>query len=579
MKPRPHTQTIRLPATLLSPICISTSSTFKFYSGKPEKDSETQPQLLSKDFQRLQFGVRNESENENEKAMVTNAIIAHLRNGTGKVSDSPAKPVKKSSDNPGTAVSAHLRKQTMARSGAHGPITSCAARPLEQSKTELCKSLLPLDKLMGNSVATSLGGGAQLQTMMGTKSSPFVPSQFLAGLRRMLSHVETTGDSGIVSWGPRGLTFIVRNKVLFGAKIAPKYFETCSYSTFRLALQTLGFAIDHDFVSGFEVYYHPDFARKEGSTIASLRDATTKSSLPLEMYHGAKQSATQQQQQQQRSVCSTTNSTTNESSIKKFLSQSRRASNAAGGDYSAVRSVPAIVGALSSISKAVAISSSKKSSATVELLKASSQSRRHSAPCVPPAVPASVPKEVTAAAAGGSASSTNTGPDVTAQKTKTGINVDLGLLAKRKLTAECKNIQGPASAASVVLHGMGLSSTTGATSRNMIEDLHKILLMADTCGYSHVISWIPHGRAFKVHNERDFVKTILPMFTNKTAFSSFQGALERYGFKQIGKGPDKGAWFHPLFVRDLPLLCKGKTSLQMKASAWKNDSTPNFFLK
>jgi hypothetical protein len=114
--------------------------------------------------------------------------------------------------------------------------------------------------------------------------------------------------------------------------------------------------------------------------------------------------------------------------------------------------------------------------------------------------------------------------------------------------------------------------------RNFTDDLRDILDLAKAKNFEHVVSWMPHGRSFKIHKERDFVQCILPRYTNKTAFSSFSGALQRFGFRRVEKGPEMGSFFHPFFIQQLPQLCQGKTSLQMKAGGWQQDTTPDFFL-
>jgi HSF-type DNA-binding len=40
--------------------------------------------------------------------------------------------------------------------------------------------------------------------------------------------------------------------------------------------------------------------------------------------------------------------------------------------------------------------------------------------------------------------------------------------------------------------------------------LHGLLQRVDANGWSHIVSWQPHGRAFLVHKKEDFVKKVLP---------------------------------------------------------------------
>ena len=97
--------------------------------------------------------------------------------------------------------------------------------------------------------------------------------------------------------------------------------------------------------------------------------------------------------------------------------------------------------------------------------------------------------------------------------------------------------------------------------------LHAIL--ADT-SISDVVSWLPHGKAFVVLNPDVFTTQILPRYiatenSNGTAASktsatpkypSFTRKLNRWGFKQVSRGGDAGAFSHDLFQRDYPELCR-----------------------
>ena len=78
----------------------------------------------------------------------------------------------------------------------------------------------------------------------------------------------------------------------------------------------------------------------------------------------------------------------------------------------------------------------------------------------------------------------------------------------------------------------------------MLEDVSKL-------GQEHIVSWQPHGRAFRVHKPNDFLSFILPRYFKQTQYKSFQRQLYTYGFKRIsGKTMrDCGAYYHEDFVR------------------------------
>lgn len=90
--------------------------------------------------------------------------------------------------------------------------------------------------------------------------------------------------------------------------------------------------------------------------------------------------------------------------------------------------------------------------------------------------------------------------------------------------------------------------------------LHRML--SDPSVSSHVIAWLPHGRSFVILRPDVFAVSVLPAHfpessMGKTRYPSFTRKLNRWGLKQIGKGPDAGAFQHELFRRDEPEVCTG----------------------
>lgn len=68
--------------------------------------------------------------------------------------------------------------------------------------------------------------------------------------------------------------------------------------------------------------------------------------------------------------------------------------------------------------------------------------------------------------------------------------------------------------------------------------------------YKYIISWLPHGKSFFVHNKKKFVELVSPHYFKETKFESFTRKLNRWGFVRISKGPEIGAFQHEFFLRD-----------------------------
>ncbi|CAB9528422.1 shock factor protein HSF8 [Seminavis robusta] len=106
----------------------------------------------------------------------------------------------------------------------------------------------------------------------------------------------------------------------------------------------------------------------------------------------------------------------------------------------------------------------------------------------------------------------------------------------------------------------GRTGTFPQKMHNMLEDLEKN-------GESHIASFLPHGKAFAIHRNKDFVKFVMPKYFNMGSFASFQRQLNLYNFKRINEGPDRGAYRHRDFIRGQPLRSTNMRRTKIKGAA------------
>lgn len=111
--------------------------------------------------------------------------------------------------------------------------------------------------------------------------------------------------------------------------------------------------------------------------------------------------------------------------------------------------------------------------------------------------------------------------------------------------------------------------------------LYDMLENAERDGYSHIISWMPDGKSFKIHadgsqDEEDekAIVEILKRTFNQTRFKSFLRQLQLYGFERTYKGPRRGECKHEMFVRGRRDLLHKKSieDFQRKANDTSNKS-------
>jgi hypothetical protein len=65
---------------------------------------------------------------------------------------------------------------------------------------------------------------------------------------------------------------------------------------------------------------------------------------------------------------------------------------------------------------------------------------------------------------------------------------------------------------------------------------------------SKIVSWMPHGRAFKVHKPDNFEAEVMPKYFRER-YSSFRYLLEQWSFHGLRRGRDRGAYYNVNFVR------------------------------
>ena len=96
--------------------------------------------------------------------------------------------------------------------------------------------------------------------------------------------------------------------------------------------------------------------------------------------------------------------------------------------------------------------------------------------------------------------------------------------------------------------------------------LQILLKIAHNEGHDHIISWLPHGRAFGIHKPGLFEHEIMKRFFKQSQIASFQRQLNLYGFIRLSSGSDKGAYYHESFLRGRPLLSLGIMKTRIKGN-------------
>lgn len=482
------------------------------------------------------------------------------------------------------------------------PISSFLRRTSAQTKVPPVKAATPHKMFFKTPSLESLGLKSpmlRIKSPLGLSSSQskfaWMDKSFLSNLRNVLEDSEAIGGviKDTVSWNASGDAFTIRDKAVFATHVAPKYFNIMSVSTFRMVAQSWGFTLKVDSSAGSETYQHGMFVRSDPSKCHGVTMQEMKnSSASLGQVESNDSSVSPKQSPKQEDPLLLLAATASASTSTKSSNQESTSVPNTSKAAEKTKTTPKkqVVSAKPSMMKAGrsslsnVLSAGRKSSlglkmptgnplrksrhpkltrsdsATLALLKSSRKTLDNSV------VPSFSGLRMPPRGNGLRNPLTATGAS------KIGDSSTLGQLEKR-----VRYLKAQASLTSSIQLLME-DPILPTPNRSFLENLRAILEHAEQDRFTHIVSWMKHGRSFRMYHENEFTQVVYPRLTNGIPLPNVEDILKEYGFIKLSKGREKGAYFHPLFVRDLPMLGRGKTIQQWKAGGWKGDSTPEFFL-
>jgi len=105
--------------------------------------------------------------------------------------------------------------------------------------------------------------------------------------------------------------------------------------------------------------------------------------------------------------------------------------------------------------------------------------------------------------------------------------------------------------------GKVASATPSCGYNSFPNKVYRMLQEARDQDEESIVSFLPHGRGFLVHDVSRFVSEIMPRyFPGQKRWSSFGRQLNLYGFCRVTHGRDMGSYYHELFLDGHPNLCR-----------------------
>lgn len=83
------------------------------------------------------------------------------------------------------------------------------------------------------------------------------------------------------------------------------------------------------------------------------------------------------------------------------------------------------------------------------------------------------------------------------------------------------------------------------TSLLLFLQLYAILSQKE---FSDIVTWMPHGRSWKVLKPNLFETLVMPLFFEYSNYHSFNRLVNAWSFRRISSGPDRGSYYHEVSV-------------------------------
>lgn len=72
--------------------------------------------------------------------------------------------------------------------------------------------------------------------------------------------------------------------------------------------------------------------------------------------------------------------------------------------------------------------------------------------------------------------------------------------------------------------------------------------------FHDIITWMPHGRSWKVLKPNLFESLVMPLFFEYSNYHSFNRLVNAWSFRRISTGTDRGSYYHEVSISSLEVV-------------------------
>jgi hypothetical protein len=116
----------------------------------------------------------------------------------------------------------------------------------------------------------------------------------------------------------------------------------------------------------------------------------------------------------------------------------------------------------------------------------------------------------------------------------------------------------PVASKNSTVNGLFLLPQSYASPQLFPVQLYNVLEAAPIVGFEDIVSWLPTGDGFRIHDRNRFETYIIPrFFSSQSKYKSFTRQLNLYKFKRMSTVKmDRGCYHKDNFIRGKPELCR-----------------------
>ena len=72
----------------------------------------------------------------------------------------------------------------------------------------------------------------------------------------------------------------------------------------------------------------------------------------------------------------------------------------------------------------------------------------------------------------------------------------------------------------------------------------KLHMILSNPAFDDIITWLPHGRSWTIHNQKAFEERVIPLYFRHGRFASFARQVNGWGFRRVTQGSDYKSYYH-----------------------------------